>query len=181
MDLVIVGLGRMGANMARRLHRAGHHVVAFNRSPDKTHEIMAEGLDGAFTPEEAVARLPAPRIVWLMVPAGDATEATMEEFAALLQPGDTIVDGGNSQLQGLQAPPRAARRAGHPLRGRGHLRWRLGAHERLRHDGRRGPRGGRAARADLPLAGAGGRLHPCRAAGRRALSRRWSTTASSTA
>ncbi|MFN8619189.1 MAG: decarboxylating 6-phosphogluconate dehydrogenase [Chloroflexota bacterium] len=98
MELAIVGLGRMGGNMARRLHRAGHRVVAFNRSPEKTHEIMAEGLEGAFTPEEVVAALAAPRIVWVMVPAGDATEATIEEFAALLSPGDTIVDGGNSNF-----------------------------------------------------------------------------------
>ena len=69
MELVIAGLGRMGANMARRLHRAGHRVVAYNRSVDKTHEIMGEGLDGADTPEQAVAMLSAPRIVWLMVPA----------------------------------------------------------------------------------------------------------------
>ena len=98
MELAIVGLGRMGGNMARRLHLAGHQVVAFNRSPDKTREIMGEGLDGAFTPQEVVAKLKAPRVVWLMVPAGDATQATLEEFAALLQPGDTIVDGGNSNF-----------------------------------------------------------------------------------
>jgi 6-phosphogluconate dehydrogenase len=98
VDLAIVGLGRMGGNMARRLHRAGHRVVAFNRSPEKTREIMAEGLEGAFTPEEAVAMLPAPHIVWLMVPAGDATEATLEEFAAVLSPGDWIVDGGNANF-----------------------------------------------------------------------------------
>ena len=98
MDLAIVGLGRMGGNMARRLHLAGHRVVAFNRSPDKVKEIMAEGLAGAFTPQEVVAALPSPRIVWLMVPAGDATEATMEEFAALLATGDTIVDGGNGNF-----------------------------------------------------------------------------------
>ena len=96
MDLVIVGLGRMGANMCRRLHLAGHRVVAFNRSPEKTHEIVTEGIEGAFSPQEAVAALPSPRIVWLMVPAGDATESTLDEFAALLSPGDTIVDGGNS-------------------------------------------------------------------------------------
>jgi 6-phosphogluconate dehydrogenase len=99
MDLVIAGLGRMGANMARRLHAAGHHVVAWNRSAAKAHELMAEGLDGAVTPEEAVARLPQPRIVWLMVPAGEATESTMQEFAELLQPGDTIVDGGNANFK----------------------------------------------------------------------------------
>ncbi len=99
MDLAIVGLGRMGGNMARRLHLAGHRVVAFNRSAEKTREIMAEGLEGAFTPEDVVAALPAPRIIWLMVPAGDATEATMEEFAAVLAPGDWIVDGGNANFQ----------------------------------------------------------------------------------
>ncbi|MEZ4597869.1 MAG: decarboxylating 6-phosphogluconate dehydrogenase [Chloroflexota bacterium] len=102
MDLIIVGLGRMGANMARRLHRAGHHVVAFNRSPDKTREIMGEGLDGAFAPEEALAKVPAPHVVWLMVPAGDATEENLLEWAALLGPGDTIVDGGNSDFRDSQ-------------------------------------------------------------------------------
>jgi 6-phosphogluconate dehydrogenase len=98
VELAIVGLGRMGGNMARRLHRAGHHVVAFNRSPEKTREIMAEGLAGVFSPQEVVAALAAPRVVWVMVPAGDATEATIEEFAGLLAPGDTIVDGGNSNF-----------------------------------------------------------------------------------
>jgi 6-phosphogluconate dehydrogenase len=99
MELAIVGLGRMGANMARRLHNAGHRVVAYNRSFEKTQEIMGEGLDGAQEPEQVVGMLTAPRIVWLMVPAGDATEQTMEEFAALLSPGDTIVDGGNSNFK----------------------------------------------------------------------------------
>src|SRR6188768_833541 len=89
----------MGGNMARRLHNAGHRVVAYNRSFEKTQEIMGEGLDGAEHPEQIVAMLSAPRIVWLMVPAGDATEQTMEEFAALLSPGDTIVDGGNSNFK----------------------------------------------------------------------------------
>ena len=99
MELVLAGLGRMGANMARRLHAAGHRVVAYNRSPEKTRQIMVEGLDGGMSPEEAVSKLSAPRVVWLMVPAGDATEATMEEFAALLKPGDTIVDGGNANFK----------------------------------------------------------------------------------
>ena len=98
MELAIVGLGRMGGNMARRLDRAGHRVVAFNRSPEKTREIIAEGLEGVFTPAEVIASLAAPRTVWIMVPAGDATESTIEEFAALLSPGDTIVDGGNSNF-----------------------------------------------------------------------------------
>ena len=99
MELAIVGLGRMGGNMARRLHNAGHRVVAFNRSPDKTREIMGEGLEGGLTPQDVIGMLKPPRIVWLMVPAGDATEQTMDEFAALLAPGDTIVDGGNSNFK----------------------------------------------------------------------------------
>jgi 6-phosphogluconate dehydrogenase len=99
VELAIVGLGRMGGNMARRLHQAGHRVVAFNRSPEKTKEIMGEGLEGGFEPGEVVKMLAKPRIVWLMVPAGDATEETMNEFAALLEAGDTIVDGGNSNFK----------------------------------------------------------------------------------
>ena len=99
MELAIVGLGRMGGNMARRLHQAGHRVIAYNRSRDKTEEIIGEGLEGGFTPEEIVGMLSAPRIVWLMVPAGDATEQTLEEFAALLGPGDTVVDGGNANFK----------------------------------------------------------------------------------
>ncbi len=99
MELAIVGLGRMGANMARRLHQAGHRVVAYNRSRDKTEEIIGEGLEGGFAPQEVVAMLAAPRVVWLMVPAGDATEQTLEEFAGLLEHGDTIIDGGNANYK----------------------------------------------------------------------------------
>ena len=99
MELAIVGLGRMGGNMARRLHGAGHRVIAYNRSRDKTEEIIGEGVEGGFTPEDVVGMLAAPRIVWLMVPAGDPTEQTMEEFAALLSAGDTIVDGGNANFK----------------------------------------------------------------------------------
>jgi 6-phosphogluconate dehydrogenase len=98
LELAIVGLGRMGGNMARRLHNAGHRVIAYNRSFEKTQEIMGEGLEGGREPQEVVGMLGSPRIVWLMVPAGDATEATMEEFAALLSPTDTIIDGGNSNF-----------------------------------------------------------------------------------
>jgi 6-phosphogluconate dehydrogenase len=102
MELAIVGLGRMGGNMARRLHNAGHRVVAYNRSYEKTEEIMGEGLEGGREPRDVVGMLSAPRIVWLMVPAGDATEKSMEEFAALLSPGDTIIDGGNSNFHDSQ-------------------------------------------------------------------------------
>jgi len=98
MRIGFVGLGRMGANMVRRLVRDGHEVVAFNRTPERTREIMAEGAEGAFSLQELVAKLPAPRAVWLMVPAGDATEAMVAELMGLLAPGDTIVDGGNTNF-----------------------------------------------------------------------------------
>ncbi len=98
MRIGFVGLGRMGANMVRRLVRNGHEVVAFNRTPEKTREIMTEGAEGAFSLEELVGKLPAPRAVWVMVPAGDATEAMIAELTGLLAPGDTIVDGGNTNF-----------------------------------------------------------------------------------
>jgi 6-phosphogluconate dehydrogenase len=98
MRIGFIGLGRMGANMVRRLVRDGHEVVAFNRTPEKTREIMAEGAEGAFSIPELVSRLAAPRAVWVMVPAGDATEAMIDELLGLLDPGDTIVDGGNTNF-----------------------------------------------------------------------------------
>jgi 6-phosphogluconate dehydrogenase len=98
MRIGFVGLGRMGGNMVRRLVRDGHEVVAFNRTPEKTREIMTEGAEGAFTLGELVAQLAAPRAVWVMVPAGDATEAMVDELMGLLEPGDTIVDGGNTNF-----------------------------------------------------------------------------------
>jgi 6-phosphogluconate dehydrogenase len=98
MRIGFIGLGRMGANMVRRLVRDGHEVVAFNRTPEKTREIMADGAEGAFGVAELVAALPAPRAVWVMVPAGDATEAMIDELMGLLGPGDTIIDGGNANF-----------------------------------------------------------------------------------
>ena len=98
MKIGFVGLGRMGANMVRRLLRDGHQVVAFNRTPDKTREIAGEGAEAAFTLEELVCMLEKPRVVWIMVPAGDATEAQITELMALLEPGDIIVDGGNTNF-----------------------------------------------------------------------------------
>ena len=98
MRIGFVGLGRMGASMVRRLVRDGHEVVAFNRTPEKTREIMTEGVEGAFSLDELVGKLPAPRAVWIMVPAGDATEAMIAALMGLLAPGDTIVDGGNTNF-----------------------------------------------------------------------------------
>jgi 6-phosphogluconate dehydrogenase len=98
MRIGFIGLGRMGANMVRRLVRDGHEVVAFNRTPEKTREIMTEGVLGAFSVSELVDKLPAPRAVWVMVPAGEATESMIAELMGLLAPGDTIIDGGNTNF-----------------------------------------------------------------------------------
>ena len=98
MQIGFVGLGRMGANMVRRLLRDGHEVVAYNRTPEKTKEIAREGAVAAFSIEELVSKLKAPRAVWIMVPAGDATEAQIAELMEHLETGDTIVDGGNSNF-----------------------------------------------------------------------------------
>ncbi len=99
MQLGFVGLGLMGANMVRRLVRDDHEVIAYNRTAERTREIMTEGADGAFTLQELVGKLRKPRSVWVMVPAGDATQAQIEELVGLLEPGDTIVDGGNSNFK----------------------------------------------------------------------------------
>jgi 6-phosphogluconate dehydrogenase len=98
MQIGFVGLGRMGANMVRRLLRDGHEVVAYNRTPEKTKEIAGEGAVPAFSIEELVSKLKAPRAVWIMVPAGDATEAQIAELLEHLEKGDTIVDGGNTNF-----------------------------------------------------------------------------------
>src|SRR5439155_10894201 len=98
MDLGFIGLGRMGSNMCRRLLRDGHHIVAYNRTPEKTKELSGEGADAAFTIAELVSKLEKPRVAWIMVPAGDATEAQIKELLEHLEPGDTIVDGGNTNF-----------------------------------------------------------------------------------
>ena len=96
MKLAMIGLGRMGMNMARRLMQGGHEVVAFNRSPDKTDQLVAEGAQGAYTLEEVVAKLAPPRILWLMLPAGSVVDDHISRLKELLDPGDIFVEGGNS-------------------------------------------------------------------------------------
>lgn len=100
MRLAIIGLGKMGANMARRLCRAGIEVVGYNRSPDITDTLAKEeGLIASRSLEEVIAQLHAPRYVWLMLPAGDATEQTLRELATKLGKGDVVIDGGNANYQ----------------------------------------------------------------------------------
>jgi 6-phosphogluconate dehydrogenase len=96
MELGIVGLGRMGANMARRLMRDGHRIVAYDVNADAVSALAGEGADGAASLQELAAKLSAPRAVWVMVPSGEITEQTVEDVAAVLEAGDAIVDGGNS-------------------------------------------------------------------------------------
>ena len=97
MQLGMIGLGKMGGNMARRLSAAGTRVVGYNKDTDATDELVAEGvLDAADSVADLVARLEAPRAIWLMLPAGAITEATFTELLDLLDPGDLIVDGANS-------------------------------------------------------------------------------------
>ncbi len=92
----MVGLGRMGANMARRLMRDGHRLVVYDVNPDAVSRLAKEGAEGASSLQELAAKLSAPRSVWVMVPAGEITEKTIEDVAAALDSGDAIVDGGNS-------------------------------------------------------------------------------------
>jgi len=93
----MIGLGRMGMNMARRLLLAGHEVVAYNRTPDKVDEISREGADGAASLEELVGKLQPPRIIWIMLPAGSIVDDHIERLAELLESNDIIIDGGNSR------------------------------------------------------------------------------------
>ena len=96
MQLGMVGLGRMGGNIVRRLLRAGHRCVVFDRDPEARAALAAEGAEAAGSLAALVAALDAPRAVWVMLPAGEATEAALRELGALLSPGDVAIDGGNS-------------------------------------------------------------------------------------
>jgi 6-phosphogluconate dehydrogenase len=96
LEIGIVGLGRMGANLARRWLRDGHRVTGTNRSEGPIRALEADGGTGAPSVEELVAGLTPPRAVWVMVPAGKTTETVVHKLAGLLEPGDTIVDGGNT-------------------------------------------------------------------------------------
>jgi 6-phosphogluconate dehydrogenase len=99
MKIGMIGLGRMGINMARRLLKGGHEVVAYNRTEDKTREVMADGAEGSFSLPELVKNLPRPRIVWLMLPAGKVVDDHIAALKELLDEGDIIIEGGNSNYK----------------------------------------------------------------------------------
>ncbi|MDQ7824522.1 MAG: decarboxylating 6-phosphogluconate dehydrogenase [Candidatus Eremiobacteraeota bacterium] len=96
MEIGFAGLGKMGSPMVIRLLRGGHRVVAYNRSPEKLKAVEQEGASPALSLQDLAERLNAPRIIWIMVPAGSATGEMVESLASLLKKGDILIDGGNS-------------------------------------------------------------------------------------
>jgi 6-phosphogluconate dehydrogenase len=99
MDLAMIGLGKMGLNMATRLARGGHRVVGFARTVETVQTAVKTGAEGAHSLEEAVGKLKAPRVAWVMVPAGQVTDETINKLSNLLSKGDTVIDGGNSNYK----------------------------------------------------------------------------------
>jgi 6-phosphogluconate dehydrogenase len=98
MRLGMVGLGKMGGNMVQRLLRGGHEVAVFDLNAEAVQKLAGLGATAAGSLEELAGALQAPRVVWVMVPAGDPTEQTLRSLAELLQPGDVLIDGGNSNF-----------------------------------------------------------------------------------
>jgi len=112
MQMGMIGLGRMGANMARRLQRDGHEVAGFDPSPDARAALAADGIATEATLEGLAARSGTPRALWMMVPAGAVVDATIEALRPLLSAGDVLVDGGNSFYRDSQRRAQALREAG---------------------------------------------------------------------
>ena len=167
MQLGMIGLGRMGGNIVRRLMQRGHSTVVYDKDQKAVAALAAEGAVGAATLEEFVQKLKPPRTAWVMLPAGAITEAT-DRYA-----GRPDAEGRRHHrwrqfvLAGRRPPRQGAARQGAALSRRRHLRRRLGAGARLLHDDRRRQGRRRPARSDLRSACAGHRRHPAHAASRR--------------
>ena len=112
MELGMIGLGRMGANMTRRLTAGGHRIVVYDRDKAAVAAMASEGAEGAESLERVVSQLTAPRAVWIMVPSGDAVDETMASLTPLLQKGDLLIDGGNSNYHDSMRRADAARKLG---------------------------------------------------------------------
>ncbi|HEY82904.1 MAG TPA: decarboxylating 6-phosphogluconate dehydrogenase [Dehalococcoidia bacterium] len=107
MELGMIGLGRMGGHMARRLLERGHRVVVYDPAAEAVQALVAQGAVGALSLAELVEKLDKPRAVWLMVPAGEAVESTIRALEDCLSPGDIVVDGGNSNYKDSMRRARA--------------------------------------------------------------------------
>ena len=178
MQLGMVGLGRMGAGIVRRLMRDGHTCVGYDVSPDAVKALEADGATGSSSLEDFAAKLEKPRAVWVMVPAGDITSKTITALAEVLEPGDTIIDGGNTHyVEDIRHAAELARE-GHPPRRRRNERRRLGLRARLLPDDRRRERGRRSALPHLRLDRARRRRAPRARPGERATRARPSTATS---
>jgi 6-phosphogluconate dehydrogenase len=99
MKIGLIGLGKMGSNMAQRLIRDGHEVVGFARNPDTVEEAQKFGVQGSSSVADLISQLAAPRVVWVMVPSGVVTDEVLDATAALLTPGDILIDGGNTNYK----------------------------------------------------------------------------------
>jgi 6-phosphogluconate dehydrogenase len=113
MELGMIGLGKMGANMSERLVRGGHRVMGFDLNPESVQAVVDVGAEGAGSLEDLVAALPSPRIVWIMVPSGRPVDATIEALLPHLAPGDIVIDGGNSNFKDTQRRAEQCRAADH--------------------------------------------------------------------
>ena len=113
MELGMIGLGKMGANMAERLVRGGHRVVGFDLSPESVQRVVDVGAEGAESLEEMAAKLSTPRIFWIMVPSGDPVDSTIAALLPYLSEGDIVIDGGNSNYKDTQRRARQCSTAGH--------------------------------------------------------------------
>lgn len=96
MQIAMIGLGRMGANIVRRLMRGGHHAVVYDKDPKAVAQLQGEGAVGATSLDDMAAKLDAPRTVWVMLPAGAITETTIHSLSKVLTADDVIIDGGNT-------------------------------------------------------------------------------------
>ncbi len=112
MDLGMIGLGRMGGNMSRRLLDGGHRVVGYDPGEEAVHELQSHGGEAAASLEDVVARLQPPRAIWMMVPAGDPVQATIDRLLPRLDKGDVLVDGGNSNYKDSMRRAAQVREAG---------------------------------------------------------------------
>lgn len=113
MNIGMIGLGKMGANMALRLQRGGHRVVGFDLNPESVSELIDQGAEGAESLEDLVSKLPTPRTIWIMVPSGRPVDATIEALTPFLGEEDILIDGGNSNYKDTLRRAEECRAAGH--------------------------------------------------------------------